>query len=63
MNQPPTIDGCSNWSIINYPNRVYSAGTYFVDVVSYQLIICEYMDTDNTEEADLNTYGEYLVVG
>ena len=63
VNQPPTIDGCSKWSIINYHNRVYSAGTYYVDVVSYRLIICEYIDTDNTEEADLNTYGEYLVVG
>ena len=63
VNNPPYIDGCSTLSTITYPNRVYSSGTYYIEIVSYRLIICEYINTDNTEEAGLTLYATKLVVG
>ena len=62
VNQSPTLNGCSTRSIITFPNRVYSSGTYTLGITSYRLVICEYINTNNTEEADLFLTSETIVV-
>lgn len=64
VNEPPLIDGCTTTiSRITYPDCVYTPGTYRLRITSFHLVICEYINTDNTEDAGLILHDEILIVG